>query len=109
MPKVTVTDTLQIFDVPENSVLFDAVAECGTELPHGCLSGSCGACRINVIAGAENLTPPSLIESNTLEAIKDEYLKKEGPSFLEGKHIRLSCRLRVKGDISIVPLARKNP
>lgn len=107
MPKVTIADTLQIFDVPAGSVMFDAVAECGTELPHGCLAGSCGACRIQVLSGAMNLAPATVIENNTLEAIRDEYAKREGPSFLEGKQIRLACRARVNGNVTVLPMDRK--
>ena len=107
MPKITVTDTGEEFDVPTGTILFDGIAECGVELPHGCLSGSCGACRITVVKGAENLTAATLIESNTIEAIKDEYAKKEGVNFLEGKIIRLSCRAKVTGDVDFYPMARK--
>lgn len=107
MPKVTITDTGQSFDVPAGGTLFDAIAECGTDLPHGCLSGSCGACRIEVVKGESNLAPASVIEANTIQAIKDEYAQKEGPSFLENKVIRLSCRARVNGDVEFYPLARK--
>lgn len=107
MPKVKITDTGESFEVPLGMTLFDAVAECGVDLPHGCLSGSCGACRIEVLSGAENLAPPTVIEADTIMAIKDEYAKNEGPSFLEGKTIRLSCRARVNGDVEIVPMARR--
>lgn len=107
MPKVKLSDTSEEFEIPQGSTLFDAIAECGTELPHGCLSGSCGACRIQVVTGAENLAPPSVIELNTIEAIKDEYAKKEGPSFLEGKIVRLSCRAKILGDVEFFPMERK--
>lgn len=107
MPRVSIADTSQVFDINVGEILYDALAERGEDLPHGCLSGSCGACRINVLEGAENLSPPGVIETNTIEAIKDEYQQTLGPTFLENKNIRLSCRAKVNGDVVCVPLARK--
>lgn len=46
--------------------------------PHGCLSGSCGACRVEVTQGAENLQEAGYIEKNTLEAVVEEYTEKFG-------------------------------
>ena len=108
MPRVSIADTSQTLEIASDSILFDALADQGVELPHGCLSGSCGACRIHVISGVENLAPAGVIESNTIEAIKDEYRKSRGEEFLKDKQIRLSCRAKVKGDITILPLDRKN-
>ncbi len=105
MPKVVVEDTGQTFEVAEGSILYDAVADQGVELPHGCLSGSCGACRIHVLKGAENLAPAGLIENNTVDCIRQEYA--QGPESLAGKTVRLSCRAKVMGDVTIVPLNRK--
>lgn len=107
MPKVTITDSRETFEVSSGRILFDAIAEQGRELPHGCLSGSCGACRIIVTKGAENLAPPTVIESNTIEGIKEEYSKAGGIALIEGKSIRLSCRAKVNGDVEIQPLAQK--
>ena len=107
MGKITITDTGEEFEVPTGTILFDGIAECGVELPHGCLAGSCGACRIVVTKGANNLAPATLIETNTIEAIKDEYAKKEGPAFFEGKTLRLSCRAKINGDVEFYPMARK--
>jgi ferredoxin len=104
---VSIQDTNQTIEIPSDSILYDALADQGVDLPHGCLSGSCGACRIDVISGADKLNPPGVIETNTIEAICDEYSKTLGPQFLEGKNIRLSCRAKVCGDITILPLARK--
>ena len=51
---------------------FTALFDRGYELPHGCLSGSCGACRVEIISGKENLMA-GMIEQNTIEALKDEF------------------------------------
>jgi ferredoxin len=101
MPRVSIAGTDKIFDVKDGEIIYDALCDRGEELPHGCLAGSCGACRIHVIEGAENLAPATYIESNTLDAIKEEFTEKYGKDFLIDKHLRLACRARVKGDVQI--------
>ncbi|MBY0518776.1 MAG: (2Fe-2S)-binding protein [Bacteriovoracaceae bacterium] len=107
MPRVSLSESNQSFEVAAESVIYDALSDQGLDLPHGCLAGSCGACRIHVSLGSENLSPAGAIEKNTIEAIQDEYRKSVGEEFLKDKHIRLSCRARVKGDVTITPLSRK--
>ncbi|MCO4753351.1 MAG: (2Fe-2S)-binding protein [Bacteriovoracaceae bacterium] len=92
------------FELEEGEILFDALDNQGEKLPHGCLAGSCGACRIEITEGAENLKPASAIERDTIEAISENYEKRNGPGSLEARTIRLSCRARVLGDVSIKPL-----
>lgn len=104
MPRVSIEGTDKIFEVKDNEVIYDALCDRGEELPHGCLAGSCGACRINVIEGIENLAPATFIENNTLEALKEEFTAKYGKEFLTDKNIRLACRARVKGDVQIKPI-----
>ncbi len=99
MPKVSIADTNKIFDVKEGEIVYDALSERGEELPHGCLSGSCGACRIDVLEGQENLQSAGLVENNTIDCLKEEFAQKNGKEFLENKHIRLACRAKIKGDI----------
>jgi ferredoxin len=107
MPRISFSGTTVIHEVAENSVIYDALSDQGVELPHGCLSGSCGACRINVVEGSRNLAPPGLIEANTVESIREEYVRTHGAEFLSDKSIRLACRAKVTGDVVIDPLARK--
>lgn len=101
MPRVSIPDTDMTFDVKEGEILYDSICDRGYELPHGCLSGSCGACRVDILSGKENLIPAGVIESNTIEALKDEFKKVHGEDFLKDKEIRLSCRAKVTGDVSI--------
>lgn len=72
--------------------LFQCFEEKGIKLPHGCLSGSCGSCRIEILSGEDNLLPASFIEQDTINSIMHEY----DPS----KKIRLSCRAKVNGPIT---------
>ena len=105
MPRVSLSSKNQSFEVEEGKVLYDALADLGEDLPHGCLAGSCGACRIIIESGAENLKAPSSIEQNTIEAIKENYRKTKPDMNVDELEIRLSCRARVLGDVTIKPLA----
>ena len=104
MPIVSIPDTTKTFEVKEGEVLYDALYDRGEELPHGCLSGSCGACRVEVTSGKDNLQKPGVIEQNTIDALKDEFTQTKGLDFVNGKEIRLSCRAKVIGDVSIKPI-----
>lgn len=104
MPRVSLEGTDKVFDVNEDEILYDSLCDRGEELPHGCLSGSCGACRVEVISGEENLMEPGFIEKDTIEAVRDEFKKLYGEEFIQNKTIRLSCRAKVKGDVTVRPL-----
>lgn len=96
------------FTVSEEQILYDELESQDYKLPHGCLAGSCGSCRVWVIEGEDQLSPPSPIELNTLEAIKLTYAETRGEAYLQGRTIRLSCRARIKGSgkIIIAPLKK---
>ena len=78
-----------------SQILYDELDRQGLQLPHGCLAGSCGSCRIHVVKGIENLSPMGVVETDTVTHIKDLY---------PGKTVRLSCRAKVLGDVEITPL-----
>lgn len=83
------------FEVNEGQILFDELERQDHILPHGCLAGSCGSCRIEIIEGAENLSPQGAVETDTINSIKGNH---------PGKTIRLSCRAKVLGNIKIKTL-----
>lgn len=83
------------YKVNLSQILYDELDRQGLQLPHGCLSGSCGSCRIHVIKGIENLSPMGVVETDTVDHIKSAY---------PGKTVRLSCRAKVLGDVEIIPL-----
>ncbi len=101
MPIVSIKDTEKVFEVNEGEILYDSLYDRGYSLPHGCLSGSCGACRIEVITGKENLLPAGIIEQNTIDALRDEFSQQYGENFIKDKEIRLSCRAKVSGPVTI--------
>ena len=101
MPTVSIKSKSLEFEVQDGSIIFDALDKQGHELPHGCLAGSCGACRIKIVEGSDNLSEMSQIESNTVDAIITNYRRIHGSDYLREDTIRLSCRAKVKGYISI--------
>ena len=101
MPRVSIPDSNKSFEVNEGEILYDSLFDRGFALPHGCLSGSCGACKVEVLEGSENLMKPGAIESDTLKSIQEEFDLSHGPDFLKSKQIRLSCRAKVLGNVSI--------
>lgn len=104
MPTVSILDTDKTIEVKDGEILYDSLYDRGYELPHGCLSGSCGACRVEIISGKENLAPAGVIESNTIEALQDEFKKIHGEDFVKDKEIRLSCRAKISGDVCLRPI-----
>lgn len=109
MPTVSVISKLpnekeQKFEVTEGKILFDELERQGLILPHGCLAGSCGSCRIEILEGAENLSLPGAVEADTVEAIKNNYCEKNQSEVVANKNIRLSCRAKVLGDVKIIIL-----
>jgi ferredoxin len=107
MPRVSLADSDKVFEVNEGEIIYDSLYDRGHELPHGCLAGSCGACRVEIVEGSNNLQPAGVIESNTVEAVKEEFIARMGQEFLQGKIVRLACRAKIKGDVTIRPLKIK--
>ncbi|ATH09208.1 hypothetical protein BIY24_15025 [Halobacteriovorax marinus] len=89
------------FEVEEGENLWVGLEMAGHLLPKGCLAGSCGTCRINVLEGASNLSKLSVIENDTVEHIKGSYVESYGEEWIQGKEVRLACRARVNGDVKI--------
>lgn len=85
-------ESIQSVECPTGQNLFQCFEEKGIKLPHGCLSGSCGSCRIEILEGNENLSEPSFIEQDTLKSLATEYK--------EEKKLRLSCRAKINGPVS---------
>lgn len=80
----------------EKSLYVELEAQ-GVKLPHGCLAGACGACRIEVLEGSENLSTPSVIEQDTIDAISND-------NGYNSTTTRLSCRASASGNVKFRPL-----
>lgn len=103
MPKVTNKQNDKDFEVSTNSILYDALDDQGEQLPHGCLSGSCGACKVEILNGTDGLDEPGFIENNTLESIISYIKENNLDPDIDKKVLRLSCRAVVKGDVEFSP------
>lgn len=85
-----------VVEVAEDTTLFDAGAKVAAGIDTTCVGkGTCGLCRVKIIAGAEHLNP-----------FTDEERKHLGNVYHLTK-VRLSCRARIAGDVTIEIVRRK--
>ncbi len=102
MPTVSIEGFSKLFQVDEEETLFDALDNCGHELPHSCLAGTCGTCKVIILTGQDNLSPPSELEKMTIQAIKQNYNRIHGENSLANQTIRLACQAKIlQGDVKI--------
>lgn len=76
-------------EIPKNENLLDGVNDKGVAVKWDCKSGVCDTCKVRVLNGMENLSPPNDAEKNMLgdEAIAQGY--------------RLSCQVTANGPCTI--------
>jgi ferredoxin len=86
-----------VVDVAAGSTLFEAGAKVSAGIDTACVGkGTCGLCRVKIVAGAEHLTPYS-----------DEERKHLGNVYHLTK-VRLACRSRLTGgDVTLQVVRRK--
>lgn len=78
----------EAFVVEEGESLLDASEDAGCPLDSDCGGvAACNACRVQVLEGAENLSPRSFEED----------------PFLDADDQRLGCQARVLGDVRVRP------
>ncbi len=95
-----------VIEAKVGQTVFDELEAHGHKLPHGCLGGSCGACRMIVLKGSEFLASPDQKETKTLNIVSQNLKNKFGENYLNDKVIRLSCQTKFieeDGEIEIVP------
>ena len=98
MPAITIKsgDTTTVVDCAEGSTLFEAGAKISAGIDTACVGkGTCGLCRVKIIAGAEHLPP-----------FTEEERKHLGNVYHITK-VRLSCRCKVSGDVTIEIVRKK--
>lgn len=98
MPRVTIIGLSGVgeLDVPEGTTLFEAGAKLAANIDTSCVGkGTCGLCRVKIISGAEHTNEYT-----------DEERKHLGNVYHLTK-VRLSCRTRVSGDVTIEVVRRK--
>jgi ferredoxin len=99
MPRVTIVTgegEPLVVDVPAGATLFEAGAKVAAGIDTSCVGkGTCGLCRVRIKSGAEHINPYT-----------DEELKHLGNVYHITK-VRLSCRCKVEGDVTIELVRRK--
>ena len=71
--------------VPDGGPLVDVCDDASAPVPFSCRSATCGTCRIEVVEGWENLSPPTPDE--TYKELEEPY--------------RLSCQTMLLGDATV--------
>jgi ferredoxin len=93
MPIVTIVSAEgepRAVEVPAGTTLFDAGGKVAAGIDTACVGkGTCGLCRVKIVAGAEHLN-----------AYTDEERKHLGNVYHLTK-VRLSCRSVLQGDVTI--------
>lgn len=89
MHKVFILSTEEEFSLPHGSYLSDAAELELAGLAFGCKSGACGICAIEVVEGAENVSPQKDTERDFVASLGM-------PST-----VRLACQCQLRGDIKI--------
>lgn len=98
MPVVTIINdgVSTTVEAPEGSTLFEAGAKIAAGIETACVGkGTCGLCRVKIVAGADSLNP-----------FTDEERKHLGNVYHITK-VRLSCRSKVAGDVTIEVIRKK--
>ncbi|HUJ57096.1 MAG TPA: 2Fe-2S iron-sulfur cluster-binding protein [Kofleriaceae bacterium] len=85
-----------VVEVADGTTLFEAGAKIAAGIDTACVGkGTCGLCRVRITAGAEHLN-----------AYTDEERKHLGNVY-HLTRVRLSCRCKVAGDVSIELVRKK--
>lgn len=85
-----------VAEIREGESLFDAGAKVTAGIDTACVGkGTCGLCRVKIVAGAENTNP-----------FTDEERKHLGNVYHITK-VRLSCRTKPTGDVTIQVVRKK--
>jgi ferredoxin len=98
MPNVTIVggEAPVVVECREGETLFEAGAKATAGIDTACVGkGTCGLCRVKIVAGAEHLNP-----------FTDEERKHLGNVYHITK-VRLSCRCKVSGDVTIEVVRKK--
>ena len=74
---------VDVAEIKNGDSLLDHVERSGMKLPYGCRAGSCGVCRVEVLAGAEHFAALGFVEEDTLRRCGD------------GPGVRLACQAKL--------------
>jgi ferredoxin len=88
---ITFADINATVTVPRGTRIVEVAEKVGASIPFGCKENDCGNCIVDVLQGADNLSPPSQLE---LELLKVKFAK---PAH------RLACQAMILGDVTVKP------
>lgn len=93
MPRYNITfaNTNQVAEVARGTRIVEAAEKVGANMVFGCRENDCGDCMVDVLAGSENLSPPSALE---IKLLKDKFAKSTN---------RLACQAMIWGDVTVKP------
>jgi len=100
MPTVSNIDQNISITCNKDETIFDALDAKGHQLPHGCLSGNCTACIIEIDQDSSYLSPIDLVEENSLQRFLEKFPEQKE------KNLRLACRAMAIKDISFRSLKK---
>ncbi|MEO8698819.1 MAG: 2Fe-2S iron-sulfur cluster-binding protein [Kofleriaceae bacterium] len=90
------SETPVVVEIYEGQTLFEAGAKVSAGIDTACVGkGTCGLCRVKIVAGAEHLNP-----------FTDEERKHLGNVYHITK-VRLACRTKPTGDVTIEVVRKK--
>jgi len=90
MPMIHFVKDRPPIEVQPGATVMEALLAAGLPVASSCLGdGVCGKCRVQVLAGADNLDPESDLERRRREQLR--YSREQ----------RLSCQVRPRGDVTL--------
>jgi adenylate cyclase len=81
-----------LVQAPWDARLQDIADAAGADLTFGCRSGSCGTCRVRILAGLDHCSPMGPEERDYLLGVRAP------------EDHRLACQVRVRGPVAVAPL-----
>lgn len=88
---ITFADINATVTVPRGTRIVEVAEKVGASITFGCKENDCGDCMVEVLQGADNLSPPSALETDLL---KKKFAKPGA---------RLACQAMVLGDVTVKP------
>lgn len=98
MPVVTFLPSGATVEVVDGATVFEAGARISAGIETACVGkGTCGLCRVKVVAGEAALSPRTDLDTKHLGNV------------YHLTRVRLACQARVGGDVTVEPVARRRP
>lgn len=88
---ITFADIATTVTVPRGTRIVEVAEKAGSSITFGCKENDCGDCMVEVLAGQENLSAPSQLETDLL---KKKFAKPGN---------RLACQAMVLGNVTVKP------